>query len=301
MDLFPEIGLERPEPVEPRRLLRLGTSSFSNKDWVGPFYPQGAKPSEFLKLYAARFDAVEIDSTYYGVPRAETVAGWARKTPEWFTIAAKFPREIVHGGDGPRPNPDSVLDPDTTYAVRDEFLSVMQGLGPRLGPLVLQFPRFGPDTLTREVFTERVQRFLLDLPREFSYTLEIRNASWLTAEFAQLLRDHEVALVLSDMVRMPMGDEVEARFDPVTAPFSYVRLLGDHREMDRITTTWDREVIDQTPHLLRWADVLGRLLARDVPTFVFVNNHYAGHAPGTLGRLQKLVREALGDGPDPAI
>ena len=207
-DLFPDVGPERPEPVDPGRLLRLGTSSFSNKDWVGPFYPAGAQPKDFLKLYAARFDAVEIDATYYGVPVPRTVEGWARKTPEWFTICAKFPREIVHGGDGPKPHADRVLDKELTYPVRDEFLGAMRLLGPRLGPLLIQFPRFGKGTLDREDFGARVNRFLDDLPKDFTYALEIRNARWLTPEFAAMLRSHRVARVLSGLSRMPLRDEV---------------------------------------------------------------------------------------------
>src|SRR5206468_3839445 len=77
-------------------LVRFGTSSFSSEDWVGPFYPPGTAPGDFLRHYAHAFDTVEVDATYYAVPSARTVDGWVAKTPEGFLLAAKFPRSIVH-------------------------------------------------------------------------------------------------------------------------------------------------------------------------------------------------------------
>ncbi|NNF07345.1 MAG: DUF72 domain-containing protein [Candidatus Eisenbacteria bacterium] len=267
-----------------------GTSSFSSKDWVGPFYPPGTKAKEYLALYAKQFPSVEIDSTYYGVPRESTVDLWRERTPEGFVISSKFPREIVHGGTGARPNGETVLLPEATYAVRDEYLSVMSRLENRLGPMVLQFPFFSRDVFPRtQLFMDRLHQFLADLPSGFRYVVEVRNKHWVSADLAEICREHEVAMALVDQGWMPHGDEVEKRMDPVTADFSYIRLLGDHKAIERITKTWDKEVIDQNERLQRWASLIRRLLDREVPTFVYVNNHYAGHAPATLRRLQSLV------------
>lgn len=274
-------------------LVRFGTSSFSSKDWVGPFYPKGTRPADFLRVYATHFDTVEIDATYYAVPRASTVEGWAAKTPPGFLISAKFPREIVHGGEGRVPDPARVLDPERTYPVRDEFLEVMAKLGSRLGPLVIQFPFFNTNIFPEaSLFFEKLDTFLADLPTEFKYAVEIRNPKWVGSDLAVLCRKHEVSLVLVDQAWMPHGDEVERRFDPVTAQPCYVRLLGDREVIEQITTRWDREVIDQSPRLARWAAFLIRMLERKVPTLVYANNHYAGHAPATLERLRGLFRDA---------
>ena len=274
----------------------LGTSSFSNKDWVGPFYPSGTAPADFLEFYATRFGTVEIDSSYYGVPRVSTVNAWRERTPEGFLLAAKFPREVVHGGAKARPDPRVVLDPDRTYGIRDKFLETMGRLGDRLGPLLLQFPYFSrgafPDPA---VFRERLERFLADLPPAFRYAVEVRNRAWVTPALADLCRSHGAALTLVDQAWMPHGDEVERRMDPVTAPFAYIRLLGDRREIEALTTRWDREVLDRSPRLERWAALIGRLLAREIPTFVYVNNHYAGHAPATLARLRTMLDRVLGE------
>jgi len=275
-------------------LVRLGTSSFSETDWVGPFYPEGTKPADFLTFYAKKYNTVEIDSTYYAVPTERTVESWMRKTPDGFLISAKFPRSIVHGGDGPRPDPAVILTPDATYAVRDRFLEVVGRMGDRLGPLVLQFPYFAKTIFSSKAdFMERLARFLADLPPGFRYAVEIRNRGWLTREFARLLASHNAALTLVDHVWMPHGDEVAEQFDPVTGDFAYIRLLGDRKEIEAITQRWDKEVIDRGERLERWADFVARLVERQVETLIYVNNHYAGHAPATADRLHDMLLKRI--------
>lgn len=278
------------------RLVRLGTSSFSETDWVGPFYPHGTKPKDFLAYYATRYNTVEVDSTYYAVPSRRTVEGWSRKISNEFILSAKFPRSIVHGGDGPRPDPETVLLPGATYEARDRFLEVMNTLGNRLGPLVLQFPYFAKTVFESSgEFMERLDRFLDDLPDGFKFAVEIRNRNWIKKPFADLLRRQNAALVLVDHAWMPHGDEVEERFDPVTSDFVYIRLLGDRKEIEAITDTWDKEVIDRADSLHRWADLVSRLVERDVETLIYVNNHYAGHAPATADRLHDMILQRISE------
>lgn len=280
--------------ASPLSRFHLGTSSFSAKEWVGPFYPEGTRPADFLEHYATRFGAVEVDATYYRVPSERMVDAWRRNTPDGFLLCAKFPRDIVHGGEKAKPDPRVVLLPETTYEVRDRFLEVMSRLGGRLGPLVLQFPYYARDVFaSKREFMDRLDRFLGDLPEGFSYGVEIRNRAWLTPDFAGMLRGHNAAMVLVDQAWMPHGDEVEKAMDPVTADFAYIRLLGDRKEIEAITRTWEKEVIDRGERLQRWAGLITRLLDREVPTHVYVNNHYAGHAPATARRLREMVEAIL--------
>jgi uncharacterized protein YecE (DUF72 family) len=274
------------------QFVRLGTSSFSSEDWVGPFYPPGTKPAEFLSYYASKFDTVEVDSTYYAIPAAKVVDGWVEKTPESFLISAKFPRSIVHGGNAATPNADLILQPDKTYKGRDQFLKVISRLGPRMGPLILQFPYFSKKVFSSpNPFFERLERFLTDLPKGFQYGVEIRNKTWLKSDFAEMCRAHRVALVLVDHAWMPHGDEIEKLFDPITTDFAYIRLLGDRQQIEEITKTWEKEVIDRGENLERWSHFLVRLAVRQIPTLVYINNHFAGHAPATLRRLQELLSQ----------
>lgn len=288
--------MPRPEPYTPDAPVRFGTSSFSSKDWVGPFYAPGTPPGRFLTEYARHFDTVEVDSTYYKVPSARTVDGWAQKTPPGFLLSAKFPREVVHAGATQRPDGRSVLDPDSTYEIRDQFLEVMHRMGDRLGPLVLQFPYFNREAFPSQgPFLDRLDRFLRDLPRDgFRYGVEVRNRGWVTSKLRDLLHHHDVSMVLVDQAWMPHADEVEEKMDPVTSDVVYVRLLGDRKAIERITKTWGCEVIDQTPRLERWASFLTRMMDRGVRVLVYVNNHYAGHGPTTVRRLMDLYARDRG-------
>jgi len=269
--------------------IRFGTSSFSSEDWVGPFYPPGTKAADFLRIYAKHFDTVEVDSTYYRIPSNTIVDGWASKTPEDFLIAAKFPRSIVHAGEGAKPNSKFLLTSDHTYGERDKFLKVMSRLGKRAGPLVLQFPYFSKrEFTTAEQFMDRLDVFLGDLPREFRYGVEIRNSRWLSPGFAELCHRHNSALVLVDQTWMPHGDEVMKILDLVTTDFVYIRLLGNRQEIEAITDKWDKEVIDHQERMQRWAKFLVDLLDREIFAYVYANNHYAGHAPMTARRLREM-------------
>jgi len=277
---------------EPGALVRFGTSSFSSPDWVGPFYAKGSPARTFLSQYARHFDTVEVDTTYYALPSARLVDGWNAKTPDDFLLSAKFPKSIVHGGKTHQPDARRLLDPDATYEDRDVFLETMARLGPKLGCLLLQFPYFNRATFPSEgPFLERLDTFLRDLPQEgFRYAVEIRNKAWLKQPFVDLLRRRGASLVLVDQAWMPHGDEVTPRFDVQTGPLCYIRLLGDRKAIEQVTTTWDEEVLDHTGPMLRWATLIRGMMAQGVRSLVYVNNHYAGHAPTTVRRLREMVQ-----------
>lgn len=278
----------------PSGLLKIGTSSFSEADWVGPFYPSGTRPSQYLQYYATRFNTVEIDASYYAIPTRRAVENWAKNTPDGFLFAAKFPRSIVHGGEGPQPDPKVILLPEKTYPDRDRFLEVMNCLGSRLGPLLIQFPYFSKSVFKSPTeFLDRLSRFLDDLPSGFRYAVEIRNRNWLTGAFAELLRKHQIALVLVDQAWMPHGDEVAGLFNPVTADFVYIRLLGDRKEIEAVTTHWDREVLDRGDRLQRWAKLTTEFILKESETMIYANNHYAGFAPATIERLLEMIDKEM--------
>jgi len=277
--------------------LILGTSSWSEKSWVGPFYPEGTPPAEFLAEYARHFRAVEADNTYYRIPSERMVRGWAERTPDGFELCAKFPRSIVHGGNGPRPDPDVVLVPDRVGEETERFLAVMDLMGDKLGPLVLQFPYFNKQAFTSsDPFLARLDLFLAGLPDRFRYAVEVRNRSWLTADLTEILRRHRAALVLTDLSYMPHPASVAERLDIVTTDFAYGRLIGDRKAIDAVTTTLDRVVLDQTARMRRWAELLHKLLPKVDVAFLYANNHYAGHAPDTIRELAGMIEESSAGG-----
>ena len=272
--------------------VRIGTSSWSSKDWVGPFYPAGTAPGDFLAEYAKRFDCVETDATYYHVPSVSMARSWADRLPDGFTMTAKFPRSICHGGERAAPDPEKLLDLDGTARDRDAFLTAMAELGPKLGPLLLQFPYFNKGAYASPgPFLEKLDRYLSSLHPGFRYAVEIRNKWWIKADFLEILRRHSAAFVLVDQAWMPHGDELPKRLDPLTTDFAYIRLLGDRKKIEEITKTWEKEVVDHSERLVRWAKLIRDLRERVPETFAFANNHYAGHGPATARRLTELLRD----------
>ncbi len=135
--------------------IHLGTQGWSYKSWNGVFYPQDTPANCYLEEYAKKLHTVEIDSTFYATPRASTVKQWDEVTPDDFRFTAKFPQKITHEKMLKEAEQDVKL-----------FLDTMSLLGPKLGPLLLQFPyTFKPDQ--RVVLAD----FLAALPGDFRYAV----------------------------------------------------------------------------------------------------------------------------------
>jgi uncharacterized protein YecE (DUF72 family) len=270
---------------------RYGTSSWSEKSWVGPFYPPGTKPGDYLAHYATQFDTVECDATYYRVPTRDLVRGWDRKTPDDFRLAAKFPRSIVHAGEGEKPDGARVMNPSVVAEDTERFLGAMEELGPKCGPLVLQFPYFDRTAFEcLPAFLDRLEPYLEKLPKGFRYGVEVRNKDWLVPELTHVLARHEIALVLVDLVYMPHPADLE--IDLATTDFTYVRLIGDRKAVEAKTKAFDTVVIDQSARLSRWAQLLREFTPGVREIYAYVNNHYSGYAPDTIRDLARKVRLA---------
>jgi len=295
--LFSGFAVRDPEGMmdSPMGTLRYGTSSWSEKSWVGPFYPQGTSAGEFLTHYATQFSTVEADVTYYRVPDRRLVTGWVEKTPPGFLMSAKFPRSIVHCGAGPLPDSGRLLVGEHVAADTEDFLTSMALLEDRCGPLVLQFPYFNKKVFASPgPFLERLGKYLEGLPTNFRYAVEIRNKWWLKRPLLEILREHNVALVLLDLAYMPHPDEIDD-LDLLTTDFTYVRLIGDRKAVDKKTSSFDRLVLDQSVQIRRWTDLLQGLLPKVRVAYAYANNHYAGHGPATIRQLaEQLPKELRG-------
>jgi uncharacterized protein YecE (DUF72 family) len=257
----------------------LGTSAFTAAGWEGSFYPAGMKPRDFLSYYATKFNSVEVDSTFYRTPACSTVSGWCEKTPPDFIFAAKVPQIITH---------ERVLQ--NCDAEMDEFICRMDALDDKLGPLLLQFPYFNKSAFaSSKDFVARLRLFLKRLGGStVRYAVEIRNKAWLDERFADLLREHKVALALIDQAWMPRPHEIFEKFDPITANFAYLRLLGDRKGIEAVTNTWDKTIVDRAAEVQEWVKYCQQVVKRGVKLYVYANNHYAGHAPATVRLFREL-------------
>jgi len=253
--------------------LLLGTSSFTADGWQLSFYPPGTPPRNFLSYYATQFNTVEIDSTYYGTPSAQTVTNWFQRTPPDFTFAAKVPQIITHQ--------KLLVNCEAEF---DEFLERMNLLSHKLGPLLLQFPWFNKNEIPADEFCRRLRSFLdrvKTLPPA-RFAVEIRNKTWLDRRFLDLLREYHVALALTDHSYMPRPWELADTLALVTTDFVYVRWLGDRKGIEALTTTWDKTIIDRAADLKNWAALFRQFVSRNLKIYAYANNHYAGHGPDTV-------------------
>ena len=265
--------------------IRIGTSAFTAAGWEGAFYPAGMKPADYLTYYATRFDTVELDNTFYRTPSLAVVKGWNAKTPKGFIFAAKVPNIITH---------EKVLV--DCEADLKEFLTTMDALGEKLGPMLFQFGYFNKSAFKSGAeFLARLRPFLKKLPNDHEFAVEIRNKYWLTADFANILREHNVALAMIDQSWVPRPWEMKEKFDLITSDFTYVRWLGDRKGIEQKTKTWDKIIVDRTPELEEWAKIVRTVHKRKIKIFAFANNHYAGFGPATVEIFRKILQ--IGDAP----
>lgn len=254
--------------------LHLGTSSWSSKDWAGVFYPPGIASRDFITAYAQHFSCVEIDATFYRIPARSTVRGWHDRTPEGFRFAAKVPQAVTHDAE--------LMDCDETFAA---FVDVMGELGPKLGPLLLQFPYYAKARRPPlDEFVDRLDAFLARRPAGLAMAVEVRNRTWLKPPLLECLRRHRAALTLIAHPWMPSPRQYGDPATLATAGFGYVRWLGDRKGIEATTRTWDRTVVDRGADLDQWLPLVRGLLGIKTVAEVwgFFNNHYAGHAPDSI-------------------
>ncbi len=270
----------------------VGTSSWSSDDWVGPFYPPGTPAGGYLAHYAEHFGTVEIDSTFYRAPRAAMVDGWRARTPDDFVFSAKVPKSITH---------EKALV-DCGEEMRS-FVEVMDRLGEKLGPLLLQFEYVAkgkdPDEYrTGKQFVKRLAAFLPELPEGHRYVVEVRNEHWLAPELFEVLKRHRVALALTDYFTMPPVQALLEKVDLEAMDVIYVRFLGHHRRMDELVkqkvasgerkSEWGELAVDRSREMDAWVPALKDMARRKLPTYIYFNNHYAGYAPGSIELFRKV-------------
>jgi uncharacterized protein YecE (DUF72 family) len=234
--------------------------------WKGSFYPEGLASKEFLAYYAKQFTTVEVDSTFYRIPRRQSVLDWKAQTPEGFVFSLKFPQVITHV--------KMLRDCQEEVQV---FLERVALLEEKLGALLLQFPyAFG----TKHVLLLR--DFLQNLPRKHRYVVEVRNRKLLNDNFYSVLRDNDVVLAWVDSPFMPQISEL-------TSDFIYVRCVGDRR---RVKGTLGKIEVDRTERINAWAEKLTPFLEEDAEVFGYFSKYYSGHSPSDA----KALLGAIGTG-----
>jgi uncharacterized protein YecE (DUF72 family) len=269
--------------------LYIGCPIWSWKGWVGNFYPEGTKPSDFLHEYTRRLTTVEGNTTFYAVPAQKTLEGWAEEMPPTFRFCPKVPKTISHEG--------KLMD---NVERAREFIKIMSLLGTRLGPMFLQLPpRYSPKLLGD------LTAFLALWPPEVRLAVEVRHLDWFDAPFDEslneLLSEHNMARVTIDTrpIRDLNGDEIlagsvyqsllEARERkpdvPVvpkrTSDFIFVRYIG-HPEIEV-----------NNPYLKDWGDYFIRQLQEGADVYMFCHSPNNLAAPWLCRKLYAQVEKEV--------
>ncbi len=243
--------------------LLIGTSGWSYKEWVGPFYE---KKTGMFSHYSKFFHTTEINSTFYRYPSKGMIIGLRKNAPPGFVLAAKLPKLITHDkwlslGDG--------VEDDT-----HRFLRAMRPLAERLGPLLIQLrPLFN-----YEEHVGALEDYLDMIPKNYEWSVEFRNKSWMRDETFDLLRRHNVAYTVVD--EPLLSSEVH-----VTADFSYVRWHGHGRNL-----WYDYEY--QENQLEEWVPKLKEITSKVRRTYGYFNNHFNANAVKNAVEMLSVLGKA---------
>jgi uncharacterized protein YecE (DUF72 family) len=247
--------------------VRIGCSGWNYAHWREVVYPKGLPVRAWLAHYAQLFDTVEVNTTFYRLPRRESVAAWARESPPGFLFAVKASRYLTHM--------KRLLDMDRGVARFYERIEPLVD-SPKLGPVLWQLPK----TFHRDV--ERLAAALEKLPSG-RHAFEFRHASWFSEEVYALLREHGVALVIGDHPERPFQSH------ELTADWTFIRFHYGSR--GRGGNYSDREVEE-------WADRIGEW-REQADVYAYFNNDWKGYAVGNALQLRKMIEPQQQTAPRP--
>jgi uncharacterized protein YecE (DUF72 family) len=246
----------------------VGCSGWNYKHWRnGVFYPSRLAAKAWLGFYASEFDTVELNTTFYRLPRRTAVERWVAETPPEFVFAVKVSRYMTHV--------KRLQDVEWHLPLLLDRIECLLGT-PKLGPLLWQLP----PTLQRD--DKRLEIALASFPRDLRHAIEFRHESWFTDAVLDLLRAHEVALVVADRPEI-RGFQT----DHVTTNFVFVRL--HHGSRGRRGNYSQTELEEWARRIRGWAG------SRDV--YVYFNNDWEGFAPANARNLRLLLGATIDEGP----
>jgi uncharacterized protein YecE (DUF72 family) len=182
----------------------IGTSGWSYEHWKETFYPEGLKAVEWLNYYAKIFSTVEINTTFYHTPRHKTVQHWHDQVSKDFIFSMKMNRYITHR--------KKLNDSQESLEI---FYKSIQHLKAKVGPILVQLP---PSFKINE---ERLITFINLLDHQYRYTFEFRHESWFVDRVYEILKEHQMALCITDLNGKQSPEEI-------TADYTYIRLHGPH-------------------------------------------------------------------------
>lgn len=236
-------------------MIRIGTSGWSYEHWFSKFYPSGLAKSKAFEYYQSKFDTVELNVSFYRLVPRKTYEKWHRQVNKDFLFAVKGSRYITH-----------VKRLKNYIQPLERFIDTVRGLENNIGPILFQLPaNYQKDLSVLELFIE-------GLPKAFRYAFEFRHQSWLSDDVYTVLKENNIAFVISHSPYFPYDEAL-------TADLVYIRLHGPG---GLYATNYSDE------QLKNWSDkIVAWHQGRDV--FAYFNNDANAYAPKNALKLKELV------------
>lgn len=237
--------------------IHIGTSGYHYKHWLGRYYPADAKANQMLAHYLRDFDTVELNNTFYQLPKEETFDAWRKNTPHNFLYAVKGSRFITH-----------MIKLKDAQRGLDNFMPRAERLRQKLGPILWQLP---PGW---KVNLERLEEFFAALPKEHRYTFELRNETWMTDEVYDLLHKHNAAFCIYELAGYQSPLEI-------TADWTYIRLHGP--------TQFKYQGSYSDEQLAEWADRIRAWSRKLKEIYVYFDNDDSAYAVYNAITLKRML------------
>ncbi len=238
----------------------IGTSGWSYHHWSGIFYPENIRPGKYLEFYLTRFNCVELNSSFYHLPRESAVKGWLNRTPESFRFCPKLSRFITHR--------KRLVDCEDALG---KYFDLFQAMKTKLGPVLIQLPPglSFDGSLIRDFFNVLKKQY-----DQYRFAIEVRHDSWISDHFFHMLEQYGIAFVIADSgSRFPYHEAV-------TADHVYLRLHGPEK---LYASDYDRA------DLHMYAEKIMRWISAGHEVWVFFNNDFGGFAVKNALELNAML------------
>lgn len=237
--------------------IRIGTSGWHYKHWVGRYYPEDIKPAEMLDFYLRDFDTVELNNTFYQLPKESSFETWRQSVPGKFLFAVKGSRFITH-----------MIKLKDAERGLSNFIPRAQLLGRKLGPILWQLPP------RWNVNVARLEEFLDALPRGMRYAFELRNETWMNDAVLEVLKKYNAAFCIYELAGYHSPLEI-------TADWTYIRLHGP--------TEFKYQGSYSDAQLAAWADRIESWKKKMKAIYVYFDNDDSAYAVDNALTLKRLV------------
>lgn len=281
--------------------LNIGTCSWKYDSWRGLIYPEHG-PVNYLREYSYYYSTVEIDQWFWSLfkndavllPKPEVVEEYAYSVPEDFVFSIKVPNSITltHHYNKEK---NASLQPNPYFLSNDLFLRFLERLEPlsdHLGPLIFQFEYLNKKKMVdKGVFFDKFHAFAEELPKGYSYCLEIRNPNYLGPEYFDFLSTSKLHHVFLHGYYMPSIFDLHEKYKAMLNGLTIIRLHGpDRQNIEKQTRNrWNRISAPKDHDLSRLGEMIADLKNRQMNVFLYVNNHFEGSAPRTISRIHDVI------------